>query len=504
MNGVGFFGHVSEEKEMEIPGLIKKYQVNLYPYTHVRAYNLGIGRAVRATTLTGFLVFGQYEKGLKGNLRVVYSLLVDNVDYDDAYIAILDVVEDGSKVIAKRVLTRKDFLEPNKVQRFELDITGEKFGSLEFRVYYLGNSYFEVRGIYVFDRSVIGEKYEYPSDEALLLDDKTNNGTTGTDDAFVYNLKRVGYDLYNGYKVVKLLGYSTYSWKDMKQYPWENEFYGMSPDQYGEEIKNYGGNFTRLFCIDTWTSSVFPWVRSADGKFDLNQLNPEYFENLRNLVKSFHSKGIVVMLDVFDNVALWDTPSGLTWRRHPFNAANGGPIQNPRDGRPEFYIPNSYIRSIQEIYIRHLVNSLREYKNVIFEVCNEYNMGGGPAWHNWVSDVIKSENNTVLVSASIETDRFGYFDVWSYKNVDIISDHSNGWVSRDFKNIWKNYTTLKLREPGKPVILSTDGSAENYAAQHKDMVEAARFAYEKANGLEFKDLYKPVAQDVKTFFKAEL
>lgn len=508
-------------------GFFKIYDVLRYPSAHPGTFidiptfpsTGGSGtrpylryRAIRATTQPGFLVFGQYDNlvgagsGPAPTLAAVFSIIIDNNTFDDAYVGILDVTEDGNRVISKRILTRKDFPEAGKPVRFAVPFNlavgagpGPALTKLEFRLYYLGYTYMAIRFICIVDANVPIE--QIPPDEELgeILEVGAGPGPAPTG-RYVYNLKARGYDLYNETQKLVLTGYSTYMWTDMSYFPWDGPYKGMTPGEYAEIIASYNANITRVFCIDTWTSSLFPWARvGATGKFDLNTFDPVYMENLKNLVQSFGNFGIIVVLDLFDNVALWDTPTGMTWRRHPFNAANGGPIANPKDGRPEFYNPNPEVRALQENYIRYMVDSLREYKNIIFEVCNEYNMGGGASWHNWVADVIKSVNPEVLISASLEVDRPGYWDVWSYKNTDIIYDHTGGWVSRDFKTIWKNYVTIKLKEPGKPVILSTDGCEENYPAQHRDMVNAAKFAIDQNCGIEFKDLYEPVAQEVKAF-----
>lgn len=471
-------------------------------------------RAVRATTQPGFLVFGQYEKGFPvQDWVVVFSVVIDNNTFDDAYVGTLDVVQDSTRVIAKMILTRKDFPEAGKPVRFALPFRPTSEDSkLEFRLYYMGYTYMAIKFICVVNPTLLPAPFQpspqagwvlpegsFLSDEELakLLPSPVSPFTGN----YVYNLKARGYDLYNEINPPQKLvitGYSTYMWTDMSFYPWDGPYKGKTPAEFADIILGYNACLTRVFCIDTWTSNLFPWSK-VGNKFDLYSFDPVYMENLKNLVQSFGERGIIVVLDLFDNVALWDTPSGMTWRRHPFNAANGGPITNPKDGRPEFYNPNPLVRALQENYVRYMVDTLREYKNIIFEVCNEYNMGGGAAWHNWVADVIKSVNPEVLVSASLEVDKPGYFDVWSYKNTDIIYDHTGGWVSRDFKTIWKNYVTLKLKEPGKPVLLSTDGCEENYPAQHRDMVNAAKFAIDQNCGVEFKDLYEPVAQEVKAF-----
>ena len=313
----------------------------------------------------------------------------------------------------------------------------------------------------------------------------------GTPDAggYHYDLRAVGTSLYNGAQKLVLYGFSTYMWTDMKTHPWP-PCQGWSVSQFADKLAAYNANLTRTFCIDTWTSTLFPW-KKVNGKFDLEQFDAEYMHNLRELITTFGSRGIVVQLDLFDNTALntWDVN---TWPRHPFNAANGGPIQNTQDGRQEFYNPNPTVKALQDKYVRYMVQSLKDLKNVVFEVCNEYNGWGGAGWHNGLSDIIKSENPSVLVSANV--DKSVMDAVFAHGSVDITTDHTGGWTTKDFSG-GVNQTNLDyLRGFGKPTLLSSDGCAEDYAAQKDAMFNVAKAVLGQGFGVEFKDFYEPLAE----------
>jgi hypothetical protein len=481
-------------------GILKIYNALSYPSVHPQAFADENGRAVRATTQSGFLVFGQYEKNFPTqDLVAVYSIMVDNNTADDAHVCLLDVVENMNRVTAKSPITRKDFPEAGKHVRFTLPFKSSSTDTtLEFRLFYMGYTYMAIKGIYVIDPAIITVESLPPDDELLALVapppvvEIPQPGGEPVEGTRVYDLKVSGGSIFNGTQKLVITGWSTYMWKDMKSYPWDGKYKGKSPQEFADIMVKYNANLTRTFCIDTWSSALFPWKKEGN-KFDLNRFDPTYMANLRNLITAFGNKGIIVQLDLFDNVALWDHNDGMTWTRHPFNAANGGPISNSKDGRPDFYNPNANVKALQEKYIRYMVSSLKDLKNVVFEVCNEYN--GGANWHNWVADVIKSENSSILVSASAEINSSAADQIFKHKNINITSSHANEWVTGDLKNINQGVLN-RLKGYGKPTLLSTDGSKENWGAMKNDMINSSKTVISQGFGIEFKELVESVAQAI--------
>jgi hypothetical protein len=475
-------------------GVLRVYDALQYPSNHPNAFIDANGRAVRATTTPGFLIFGQYEKNFPvQDLAAIFSVTVDNNTFDDAYVCTLDVTQDASRVIAKRVMTRKDFAEAQKHIRLVLPFRPSSTESqLEFRLLYMGYTYMAIKLVCIIDPAIITDiNRDLPSDEELLKMVRPSIRST-----YIYDLKTQGTSLYNGSQKLTVTGWSTYMWTNLQTHPW-NPYKGKSCQEFADLLVQYNANLTRTFCIDTWTSSLFPWKR-VGSKFDLNQFDSTYMDNLRNLISTFGSRGIIVQLDLFDNVSLYDFGDGMTWTKHPWHPNNAlkAPISNPKDGRPEFYNPNWTVKTLQEKYLRYMVNSLRDLKNIIFEVCNEYNGWGGASWHNWVADVIKSENPSVLVSASTDVNVPVSDQIFRYSAVDITTSHANEWTTGDFKIL--NQSALdRLKAYGKPAVLSTDGCKENYDAQKNSMFNVANAVISQGFGIEFKDLYEPLANMLK-------
>jgi hypothetical protein len=126
------------------------------PCTHPLAFIDENGRAVKANRQNGFLFFGNYQTGYpQQKVIVVYVLYIDNNTYDDAYIAILDVVKNRDHVVASRLLRRREFPHAGAPSKLTLPVVLDDVDAeYETRVFYLGNAYLAVNGVYVVDPSL--------------------------------------------------------------------------------------------------------------------------------------------------------------------------------------------------------------------------------------------------------------------------------------------------------------------------------------------------------------
>lgn len=113
-----------------------------------------------------------------------------------------------------------------------------------------------------------------------------------------------------------------------------------------------------------------PWVME-DGKFDLDRLDPAYFERLRSFVAAAGERGIVV-----EYVLFCPFYGEELWRVNPMNAANNvnGVGDCPRE---EVYtLKHPELLKRQLAFVDRAVRELNGFDNVYFEVCNEPYFGG--------------------------------------------------------------------------------------------------------------------------------
>src|SRR5918993_4100944 len=206
--------------------------------------------------------------------------------------------------------------------------------------------------------------------------------------------------------------------------PEPNDFRG-----YLELLKERGHNFIRLWRWEQFRSQVAggafhlcmtpqPWPRSGPGKakdgnpkFDLSRFDPAYFDRLHDYVVAAGNESIYVSVMLFEGFGLHLSLAPDNVEGHPFHAANnvnGIYITSIDDYQVLPLDPR--VQTLQEAYIRHVIDTVHDLPNVLYEVANESSGGGtlDPAfaeslglsasdlapgdsteWQYWVIDFVK-------------------------------------------------------------------------------------------------------------------
>ncbi|MCL6474735.1 MAG: DUF6298 domain-containing protein [Firmicutes bacterium] len=179
---------------------------------------------------------------------------------------------------------------------------------------------------------------------------------------------------------------------------------------YLDFLVQHHHNFIRLWSWQSTGAWIFPritphpWRRTgpgnaSDGKprFDLTQRDAAYFRRLRERVQLARQRGIYVsvMLFVGGNVSVPDE-----WKRHPFrrgNNVNGvdGDIDGDGTGKETVTLQqHRQLRTVREIqleYVRHVIDTVNEFDNVLYEIINE---GGTREWDWFMVNFIHEYEQT--------------------------------------------------------------------------------------------------------------
>jgi hypothetical protein len=146
-----------------------------------------------------------------------------------------------------------------------------------------------------------------------------------------------------------------------------------------------------------------PFKRATDsGKFDLSQWNDAYFVRLKDFMEEANKRGVIVELSLF--CPFYEE---MQWELSPFNIKNN--VNGLGDiPRTDVYTldKNKGLLAVQEKMVRKLVDELKEFPNLIYEICNEPYFGG--ITHEWqeqisktIVDAEKSFPNKHLISQNI-------------------------------------------------------------------------------------------------------
>jgi hypothetical protein len=134
-----------------------------------------------------------------------------------------------------------------------------------------------------------------------------------------------------------------------------------------------------------------PWKRSeetgyADGgnKFDLSQWDESYFERLRAFMTAAEKRGILVEFNLFCPLykdVLWDVS--------PMNEANNVNGIGLCKREEVYALKHDDLTRVQIALARKIVNELRDFDNLYYEVCNEPYFGGVTMqWQHRIIDAI--------------------------------------------------------------------------------------------------------------------
>lgn len=153
--------------------------------------------------------------------------------------------------------------------------------------------------------------------------------------------------------------------------------------RYLETLATEGFNYTRIFCgtyiepvqnifgIEKNTLApqpgrfIAPWLQ-VEGKYDLEQFNPAFFERLRDFVAQAEKLGIMVEATLFTSIY-----ADNAWELSPFQGNNNVNQVGDLDFRLVNTLFNGGLDQYQERFVRKVVRELNPFDNLFFEIQNE-------------------------------------------------------------------------------------------------------------------------------------
>jgi Concanavalin A-like lectin/glucanases superfamily/Chitobiase/beta-hexosaminidase C-terminal domain/Family of unknown function (DUF6298)/Putative collagen-binding domain of a collagenase len=187
--------------------------------------------------------------------------------------------------------------------------------------------------------------------------------------------------------------------------------------RYLDFLQEYRHNFVRLWAWEqaAWTNESsakitfdpLPYRRTGSGraldgrrKFDLSRFNQAYFDRLRSRVVEAGERGLYVSVMLFQGFSSQrkNIGSGNPWTGHPFNLSNninginGDPSGND-NGEEVHSLTVPAITSLQETYVRKVVDTLNDLDNVLYEISGDAPVST-KEWQYYMIDYLKSYEAT--------------------------------------------------------------------------------------------------------------
>ena len=144
----------------------------------------------------------------------------------------------------------------------------------------------------------------------------------------------------------------------------------------------------RFIC--PWARSETPGYANGGNKFDLDEWDIEYFKRLKNFLSEAEKRKIIVELALFCPFY-----EDLQWNLSPLNAANNVNGIGPADRTHVYTLDKSKgLLEVQEKLVKKIVHELKDYSNLIYEICNEPYFGGVTMeWQHHMASLIRQEES---------------------------------------------------------------------------------------------------------------
>jgi len=185
-----------------------------------------------------------------------------------------------------------------------------------------------------------------------------------------------------------------------------------------DEIKAVGANYVRNTMSQREAKELKPHKLMADGKFDLDQWNQEYWKRFQNMLKWTAEREIIVQIEVWDRFDY----STVYWESSPWNPGNnvnytyeqtGFAPEYPRHssqdlqpffhsikGMPRYNKKLDIIRQYQEAFVAKMLSYSLEYGHVLYCMDNETSTPAqwGQYWIQFIKARAAERGVTVCVT----------------------------------------------------------------------------------------------------------
>ncbi len=181
-----------------------------------------------------------------------------------------------------------------------------------------------------------------------------------------------------------------------------------------EILGDVGGNYIRCTMSSRDSGNVWPFAKLANGKYDLNVFNNEYWDRFENCLKGAEQQGIIVQIEIW---ATFDFYREF-WLVNPFNPANNvnyttentrleaeWPHHPARKPQPFVYsVPeknnDTELLKYQQKFVDKLTEISFKYGNVLYCMDNETRAPAEWAWYwaKYIRNRAERANKKVMLT----------------------------------------------------------------------------------------------------------
>jgi hypothetical protein len=183
-----------------------------------------------------------------------------------------------------------------------------------------------------------------------------------------------------------------------------------------DKLKAAGGNYVRNTMSDRRDGGweLYPFQQRADGKYDLDRWNPEYWRRFEQFLRWTSERDIIVQIEIWDRFDY----SREHWPPHPYNPANNVNYtfgqsgfsaeypEHPGQNRQPFFFTtprqrdNRAVLKYQQRFVEKMLSYSLKYGHVLYCIDNETKADEewGRYWAQYVKDKARQAGVAVYVT----------------------------------------------------------------------------------------------------------
>lgn len=185
-----------------------------------------------------------------------------------------------------------------------------------------------------------------------------------------------------------------------------------------DEIAGVGANYVRNTMSQREGLELKAHKRLADGKFDLDEWNEEYWKRFADCLKWCSERDIIIQIEVWDRFDFsqehwanspWRPANNVNYTTSQTGLADNYPVHPWRDKQPFFHTiagmklydkRNDLIRKHQERFVDKMLSYSLDYGNVLYCMNNETstNAAWGRYWMKFIKDRALKKGVSVCVT----------------------------------------------------------------------------------------------------------
>jgi hypothetical protein len=178
-------------------------------------------------------------------------------------------------------------------------------------------------------------------------------------------------------------------------------------------LASVGGNYIRNTMSSRDDGNVQPFAKRADGRYDLDRWDDEYWRRFEALLRLTHALGIIVQIEVWDRfdysrdqwqITAFNPKNNVNYSHEQSGLAAHYPDHPAENKQPFFFTTpaqrnNTVVLRYQERFVDEMLRRSLRYPNVLYCIDNE--TAGDEAWSAYWADRIRQRARAAGVRVSV-------------------------------------------------------------------------------------------------------